>query len=261
MGIRIAIMQPYLFPYLGYFQLVSAADIFVLFDDVQYINRGWVNRNRILVDGKAEMVTFPLKKADRAANINQRVFADNFEAETERILRKIVCAYAKAPFFRERFPTIALLIRCCLHNLSEYAENAIKGICEMLCISTPIMLASSLAIRPELRGQDRVIEIVRRLGGTAYINPIGGCVLYQAAEFSKHGIKLFFHRMDDVTYPQFGNAFQPALSIIDVLMFNSMDAIRRHLSRYSLLSGEIGMEIPDSSLAGPARMTIAEERP
>lgn len=231
---RVAIMQPYLFPYLGYFQLIAAVDQFVLHDDVQYIYQGWVNRNRILIAGKAEFITFPVSKAGHTLHINQRTLAENAHSERLKILRRIAAAYAKAPHFNDCFPLMEAIIKSPEDNLAAYAHNAIRQICNYLQITTPIIDSSSLQIGADLVAQERVIAIVRRLHGDVYINSIGGIDLYQQEEFRKHGIALLFHKMDDIRYQQFGGHFEPALSIIDVMMFNEIDIIREKLSCYSL---------------------------
>src|SRR5476651_2035291 len=101
MARTIAMMQPYLFPYLGYFQLIAAADVFVLGDDLQYIRSGWVNRNRILHNGQAKLITFPLKRDRHDMPINQRQLADNFDEEAERLINVISQCYRKAPYFNQ----------------------------------------------------------------------------------------------------------------------------------------------------------------
>lgn len=231
---RVAIMQPYLFPYLGYLQLIAAVDQFVLHDDVQYIYQGWVNRNRILIAGKVEFITFPIRKAAHTLHINQRTLAANARSERLKILRRIIAAYAKAPYFNDCFPVIEAAIESPEANLAAYARNGIQRVCDYLRIATPIIDSSSLQIGADLVAQERVIAIVHRLHGDVYINPIGGLDLYQSQEFHTRGIKLLFHKMDDIRYPQFGAHFEPALSIIDVMMFNDVEAIRNKLSCYSL---------------------------
>jgi hypothetical protein len=227
-------MQPYLFPYLGYFQLISAVDAFVLSDDLQYIQKGWINRNRILVNGRPFLLQFPLRKASYLDLINQRELADTFPRLRKRMLKVIHCAYARAPAFREFFPVLERLLNFEERNLARYAEHSIGGICNYLGIGTPLLRSSDLAIDPALKAQDRVIETVRRLHGDVYINPIGGTGLYDFDTFERNRITLKFHRMGEVRYSQFGQEFLPSLSIIDVLMFNKPDAAREMLRCYSL---------------------------
>lgn len=231
---KIGIMQPYLFPYLGYFQLISAVDVFVLSDDLQYIHQGWINRNRILVNGKASYIQFPLKKASYSLKINERYFVDNFSHHIDKLLRGISLSYAKAPCFKNVFLLLENIMRFPEKNLAKYVENSIRSICAYLYITTPILVSSKLSLDASLRSQYRVIETVKRLDGNVYINPIGGTALYSFDEFRRHEIDLKFHRMRDVQYRQFGSDFVPYLSIIDVLMFNEIPEVRKKLSYYSL---------------------------
>lgn len=228
-------MQPYLFPYLGYFQLVAAVDEFVLGDNLQYVKESWINRNRILMNGEGKLITFPLKKGTMHSRINERFFCDGFSKETDKLLRVLFAAYAKAPYYKKVFPFFKELIKHPETNLAKYAENSIRRICEYLDIKTPIHLASELSVNEVLDKQDRVVKTAKKLGGDVYINFIGGVELYDFDYFEKHGIQLKFHRINDITYPQFRNEFVPLLSIIDVLMFNDVSEVRRKLSCYSLL--------------------------
>lgn len=241
---KIGGMQPYLFPYLGYFQLIGAVDVFVLSDDLQHIERGWVNRNRILMNGRDALLTFPLKKDKHWLKINERVLSDVFPAEMEKILRTLRGAYAKAPRFREVMPFLEEIIRHPEKNLAKYAENSIRKICHYLEIKTPIVVGSELCIDGVTDKTDRVIKLVKQFGGDTCINPIGGRELYDVQFFKTHGIELKFHRMGEIKYRQFDNEFVPYLSIIDLLMFNDVPELQVMLSRYSLLEPQAGLERP-----------------
>lgn len=228
-------MQPYLFPYLGYFQLISAVDVFVLSDNLQYIERGWINRNRILINGKEKLITFPLKKGSHSLNINERVMNDNFPDEMEKLLKVLRTAYARAPQYGTVMPLLEEIIRYPEMNLAKYAENAIRKICGHLDIGTPLVLGSGMEIHDATDKTDRVLKMIKALGGEMFINPIGGAKLYDVDYFRRHGVELKFHKIDDITYRQFDNDFVPCLSIIDVLMFNDLRQVQAMLHRYSLL--------------------------
>lgn len=238
MAKRIGMMQPYLFPYLGYFQLIAAVDEFVLGDDLQYVKEAWINRNRILVNGKPKLITFPLRKGSHLDKINERVLCDEFPEEAEKILRVISAAYTKAPQYDTVIALLADILRFPDRNLARYTENSTRRICDYLGIRTPIHIASDLHIKDVADKQDRVIRTAKKLGGKTYINFIGGVQLYDAERFREAGLALKFHKIDDVTYRQFDNEFVPLLSIIDVMMFNSVDEIREMLPRFSLIDGE-----------------------
>lgn len=228
-------MQPYLFPYLGYFQLIAAVDVFVLGDDLQYVKESWINRNRILMNGTDRLISFPLKKGHHLSKINERVFSDGFPAEMDKLVRILHGAYFRAPCYKKVMPFLEETIRYPEQNLAKYAENSIRRLCDYIGISTPIVMASELAIDNATDRQDRVVKTVKKLDGGVYINFIGGGSLYDFEYFRECGLTLLFHKMNDVLYPQFGNAFLPRLSIIDVLMFNEIPEVRRLLSCYSLI--------------------------
>lgn len=233
----IAMMQPYLFPYLGYFQLIAAADVFILGDDLQYIRSGWVNRNRILDKNEARMITFPLKRDRYELGINQRWLCDNFKDEAERLIKVIVHNYSKAPYYAQVMPLLERLIRFPHHNLALYIEHSIKELCAYLHIDTQIHRASDLNMAGPLDKQDRVIQTAKIFGATLYINPMGGTALYDQEYFAQHGLTLRFIKMNDIAYRQYRRPFVDNLSIIDVLMFNSVEKIQELLPCYSLETG------------------------
>jgi hypothetical protein len=239
---KIAAMQPYLFPYLGYFQLIAATDEFVLGDDLQYAKQSWINRNRVLLYGREKLITFQVKKGSHLARINEKVFADDFPAEMDQLLKKLRHSYGKAPCFEQVFPMLEEILRNEETNLAKYAEYSIRRICDYLDIGTSIRVSSDLGLGMFSDKQDRVISTVRALDGCVYINPISGMHLYDPHYFAQFGIELCFHRMDDVAYRQFGNAFIPSLSIIDVLMFNTKAELDEKLQMYSL--ERLGLSIP-----------------
>lgn len=237
MAKKVGMMQPYLFPYLGYFQLIDAVDEFVLGDDLQYVKEAWINRNRILVNGKPKLITFPLRKGSHLDKINERVLCDEFPYEAEKILRVISAAYGKAPQYDTAIALIADILRHPDRNLARYAENATRRICDYLGIRTPIHIASDLNIVDVTDKQDRVIRTARKLGGETYINFIGGIQLYDADRFREAGLNLKFHKINDIAYRQFDDEFVPLLSIVDVMMFNSVEEIRAMLPRFALIDG------------------------
>jgi WbqC-like protein family len=232
---KLAIMQPYLFPYLGYFQLLTAVDAFVIHDDVQYIKGGWINRNRILLNGKPAWVTLPVKHGQYDLDINQRVFSEPFTDNKRKLLRKIESAYLGAPQFNSVLELLKNIFTSRQRNISLFILDHLKMIGEYAGIDTPVYLSSRIPKNNGLRGQDRVIEIARRMAATHYINPVGGIELYNREVFLSSGIELSFLRIDDVRYPQFGDMFIPDLSIIDVLMFNGKDMMRRLLTKFELV--------------------------
>jgi len=234
---KVAIMQPYFFPYIGYFQLIAASDVFVLHDDVQYIKGGWVNRNRILLNGEARLITLPVRKGEYHLPINARYYVEEKQPYRD-IINLIKQAYAKAPGFQNIFPLLNELLAFEDKNVARFNENLIRRIAEYLGIESHIVISSKMEKDNSLAGEPRVLEICQRLGATDYTNPIGGTELYHHQAFREHGICLHFLEALNVPYPQSGNAWIPYLSIIDVLMFNSVNSVKTLLTQYLLLKGQ-----------------------
>jgi hypothetical protein len=233
----VSMMQPYLFPYLGYFQLIARSDVFVLGDDLQYVKGSWINRNRILVNGQPKLITFPLRKANQFFPINQRWLCDEFAHEAQKLLKTLEFHYARAPYKAETIELVRQILAHPERNLARFIENAIRRICAYLRIATPIRIGSELGLPARMDKQERVIAIAQKMNAQLYINPIGGTALYSPEYFRSHGVALRFLRMDDLSYPQFNHPFVPSLSIIDVLMFNSQSETQALLKRFSLVEG------------------------
>lgn len=230
---KIGIMQPYFLPYIGYWQLLNAVDKYVIYDDVNYIKGGWINRNRIIINDKVQWMTLRLNGASPNKLINEIELANDI-SNTEKLLRKILETYRKAPYFNEIYPIIEKIIRCKELNLTKYLENSIKVICEYLEIGTEIILSSTINKNNDLRAEEKVIEICKKLHGNEYYNAIGGKELYSYENFSKNGIKLRFLKANLIEYKQKGNNFIQNLSILDVLMCNSKEEIQNFLKDFTL---------------------------
>ncbi len=232
---RAAIMQPYIFPYIGYFQLIKASDIFVLYDNIQFTKKGWINRNRILVNGEPEYISFPLKKDSDFLNVDQRYLAESFVTDKVKMLRKIENAYRKAPHFQGVTPIVRDILDYPETNLFKYIFHSLKIICEYLGIQTEIIASSNVNADHDLKGKSRVLAICEALHADEYLNPIGGTELYDKEEFIKTGVTLGFVKPAEIQYPQFGKEQVPYLSIIDVMMFNSKDQINNLLNSYTII--------------------------
>ena len=232
---KLGIMQPYLFPYIGYFQLIDAVDQFVIHDDVQWIKGGWINRNRILVQGQPHYITLPLQKNSSLLNINERQLSLDIEPQGKKIIRQIEGAYKKAPYFDSVHPLVYRCFACQERNVSTFIVNTLRECCDYLGVNTPFVLSSALDKRNELRAEDRVLDINMVMGASHYINPIGGTGLYDKTHFSENGLRLSFIKARNVPYAQFKtHEFVPFLSIIDVMMFNSQQELSALLSEYDL---------------------------
>lgn len=227
---RVAIMQPYFLPYLGYWQLMKSVDKFVVYDDIQFTKKGWIHRNRYLNGDKSQFFTLPLKKDSDYLNILERNLSSCWHIEREKLYRKLKSAYQKAPFFQEVFP----LVEDCLFfrsiNLFDFIFNSILRIKDILDINTKLLVSSQMGDTSGLKGKDRILKICEELEATEYVNPIGGKELYRKEDFSILGVDLKFHHMHQVIYNQFGNEFIPNLSILDVLMFRGIRETKNLLS-------------------------------
>lgn len=231
---KVGIMQPYFFPYIGYFQLIASVDKFVVHDDVQYIKAGWINRNKILLNGKEYLFVFSVKKDSFDRDINQRFFSDRFDFQKAKFLRVLKQAYIKAAYFKQVYSLVNEIFSYDDLNVSNLNVFGIKKISRYLGIKTPIVLSSKLKKNNSLKGEERVININKTLGATRYINPVGGVDLYSKKYFLENGIKLLFLKPLDIKYKQLDNAFLSWLSIIDICMFNKKEDIQTFLNQYEL---------------------------
>lgn len=232
---KAAIMQPYFMPYIGYWQLIASVDVFVVYDNIEYTKKGWFNRNRILEAGHDRLFTIPIKKDSDYLPVKERYLSDDSDKENTRTLRIIENNYRKAPYFNEAFPVIKQCLTSLEKNLFEFIYNSIKTVANYLDIGTEIIISSSVDIDHTLKAEKKVLAICRAVHATTYINSIGGLELYDRDTFVSQGIELKFIKAKLTEYPQFGQAFVPGLSIIDVLMFNSKDEAKELLKRYDLV--------------------------
>ena len=232
---RLAIMQPYIFPYIGYFQLINSVDEFVIYDNIQFTKKGWINRNRILANGKDQLITIPLKKDSDYLDIVERELSESWEKDKNKILNVIKSSYNKAPYFQETFNIILECLNNPERNLFKFIYDSIILINEYLEIKTPIIISSSINADHALKSQDKVLSLCKAQKADVYINSIGGVKLYDKEIFKHKEIELNFIKSNPIEYKQFKNEFVPWLSIIDVLMFNSKDEIKNYLNEYTLV--------------------------
>ena len=227
----LGIMQPYLFPYIGYFQLLAAVDRFVIYDDVTFIKQGWINRNRMLINGEPSFFTVPLAHKSSAVTIRETEIsaAPEHRRWAEKMLKSFDNAYRRAPEFSRAYPLIERVLTGATTKISELASDSIRAVAALLEIRTPIVETSSIYGNAHLRGEDRVIAICKAEGADRYVNASGGRELYAHGRFAAEGIDLRFLTPQPIEYPQFGDAFVPWLSIVDVLMFNPVARVREYL--------------------------------
>ena len=231
---RLGIMQPYFLPYIGYFQLINSVDAFVIYDNIQYNKESWINRNRILLNGKEHTFTIPLKEASQNKLINEIEIIRDGKWQG-KLLKTIEMSYRKAPFFDFAFPIIEKVVISDEPLLSRFILNSMLLVNQYLGIDTPLKESSAIAKDLALKGQDRILDICMKEKASEYINAIGGMELYSKELFSKNTIRLHFIRSKAIEYGQFGAEFVPWLSIIDVMMFNDAGRVKKFLNEYELI--------------------------
>lgn len=240
----LAIMQPYFLPYIGYMQLMNAVDTFVLYDDVAFINRGWINRNKLLINGQEYLFTVPLKDASQNKRINEVYLADDPKWRS-KLLKTIEQGYRKAPQYAMVMPLTEKIINFATDSIAELIHHSLVELNQYLGLPTRLVASSGIYANGHLKGQERILDICRQAGATRYINPIGGTELYDRPTFAEAGIELNFLRANRVEYPQMGrgrtnesgseSTFVPWLSILDVLMANDVAATRLLLNAYEVV--------------------------
>ncbi len=235
---KVGIMQPYFFPYIGYWQLMNEVDVYVIYDDVNFIKGGWINRNRILTNGKPSYFNVQMKGASPFKKINEVEVSDD-PIFKRKLLSTLKMSYSKAPYFSQIYPIIENIINNEESNLAKYLEFSIRSIANYLDVNTKIIISSDLQKNNELKGKEKVIHICKLLNATDYINAIGGQEMYDYESFAENYIQLSFLKTDDIFYKQYGNDFIPYLSIIDVLMFNSKEQAKEMLNKFELVNNKV----------------------
>lgn len=226
---RLAIMQPYFLPYIGYWQLMAAVDTFVVYDNIKYTKKGWINRNRMLLNGEAVTFSLPLAKDSDDLDVVQRRLADTFQRA--KLLAQLEGAYRKAPHFAEVRPLLEQVVMHPQDNLFDYLWHSIACVAKHLGLNTQLVRSSDIAIDHTLKAQDKVLALCRALQATTYVNAIGGLELYERPAFEAQGTRLQFIRSTWAPYPQWPNqAHVPWLSVVDVLMFNPLSQVQAALS-------------------------------
>lgn len=229
-------MQPYLFPYLGYFQLIHESDIFVFYDDVNFIKQGWVNRNRILLNKKDTLFTVPVKKISSFNKIcNTEIHSQEYGKWREKFLKTIELEYKKASDFYNFYPVLNEVIMKDHLTIADLAKDSILAVLKYLGINTNIINSSTVFSNDDISGEKRVLDICKQVNASRYINVPGGRGLYNQVSFKQEKIKLNFIKPILIPYNQVKtNSFVPGLSIIDILMNCNKVEIYKHLMSYEL---------------------------
>ncbi len=229
-------MQPYLFPYLGYYQLARSADQFVFLDDVAYIKRGFINRNRILLGGQPFTFSIPVERASQ----NRRINEHHFTGEFDTFLAQLRHAYRRAPFFGEVFALVEAVCRMPECNIALKNAAAIRAVFDYLQLPFSSQFASMLPhththTHTQARGEQRILDLCQYFGADTYHNAAGGQALYDGRRFARQGVSLRFLRNRFAVYEQGVGAFVPGLSIIDVLMHNERERVCEMLRDFDVL--------------------------
>ena len=233
---RIAIMQPYTFPYLGYFQLIQSVDTFVFFDDVQFIRRGFINRNSILINGEAHRFTIPLEKGSRDDLITEtHVHKKMFGVWREKFLKSLELNYKKAPQFESVYGLIENLLTEDLTDIASLAKNSILSVSNYLNLERNFIDSSTLNYNRSGNGEDKILDICALLKASTYINSFNGMDLYDDEKFRKKGVELLFIKPELEEYDQGSSSFKKQLSIIDALMWMTSEEVLTHLDSYLII--------------------------
>ena len=229
-------MQPYLFPYIGYFQLVDAVDTFVFFDDVNFITKGYIHRNAIGINGKASMFTVPLAGASQNLLINEvSIHEHEYAKWRHKFSKTLKQQYGSAPFFKEIFGILNEVFDTPSDSIASLAEKSVRAVSERMKLTTKFTRSSHIDYYKTGTAQEKVLDICAFLKADTYINPVGGMELYENEVFQKKGIDLFFMEFNGITYPQKSDLFVSSLSIIDVLMYNEPERIADFLREFELI--------------------------
>ena len=228
-------MQPYFFPYIGYFQLMNSVDEFVVYNNIEFTKKGWINRNRILVNGNPSYITLPLKKDSDYLAVKDRYLADSWHIDRVKMLNRITAAYSKSPYFDSIYEIISTCILFDESNLFRFVLHSLNEVKRYLNIPTSLLISSTIPIDHTLKAEDKVIAICKNSNADTYLNPIGGTKLYNKENFRNQGIDLSFLKPNEYNYRQYKNDFIPWLSILDVMMFNSKSEIKKILTHFSLM--------------------------
>jgi len=207
--------------------LIGAVDVFVVYDNIKYTKKGWINRNRIANRFSECGISLPLKAGSDSLDVCERELAESFDGR--KFMQKFSGAYSGAPEYKDVIDLLADIMRTDSRNLFEFIHASLQHVCDYVGVATPMVVSSSIPIDHTLKGKDKVLALCKELGATQYINPIGGLDLYDKAEFAAQGVELGFLQAQEFVYPRMGGVFIPWLSFIDVLMFNSLHVVSNEL--------------------------------
>lgn len=229
----LAANQPYFMPYMGYFQLMDAAETFVVLDDFAFMKQSWIARNRLL-SARGDVVSFSLSVGDMSVHrsIAEHEYRDSFR----RLCRTLECNYSRAPYYGSVMGLMEDILKTPSRNVAMLNARSLELTARYIGLKTRFVLSSQLDYDHSLRSAERVVAICRSAGASRYVNAIGGLGLYDKDMFAENGIELRFLKSDLPAYSQRGTSeFVPGLSIIDVLMNCEPERVREMLGSYILI--------------------------
>lgn len=228
--------QPYFLPYLGFWQLIHVADLFLLADDYDYIRHSWVNRNRILLNGRPHYLRVEVRSNKESRLIMDKQLVESPHAISDK-LKTLEYAYLKAPCFADGYALAERILTWPERNLALFLEHSIREVCAYLGITTPFCHSSDIPGNSQFKREERIYDFCHRLGADTYVNLPGGQALYDFGEFARRGIRLRFIQPELKPYPQSGGPFVERLSILDAIMFNSREQLHEMLDDYTFIDG------------------------
>ena len=234
---KIALMQPYFLPYIGYFQLVNAVDKFIFFDDAAFIKKGWIHRNNILLNGRRHRFTIPIRNMSSFTPIRSTMISENPRFWQRKLSETFRHAYHKAPFFEVIFPKVDEILRGAKNRpIADVAIDSIQMVLDYIGTEHTLMRSSERSYNnSQLELSERVVDICQKEGGTTYINAIGGQSFFDKPYFNQWDIQIQFLKPNLRNYAQSLPEFIAGLSILDVLMYNNPMTIKAMLGDYKLL--------------------------
>lgn len=230
-NLKIAIKQPYFLPYIGFWQEVGLVDKYIFFDDVNYIKKGWINRNNILVGGNKYLFTLALANASQNKHINEINICDDFV----KLRKTIYMAYKNAPYFEDVMFLLDGIFSYENKNLARFVGNSIQEVSKWLGFRTEFAYTSDMNNDKSLVKQDKIVDLCKYIGADYYFDSTGALELYDKEHFRNNNITLQFIKSEIIPYKQFNNDFVAGLSIIDVMMFNDRQTIQNMLTKYQLI--------------------------
>ena len=230
----VALMQPYFFPYIGYFSLMAAADVFIAYDSVQYSRPGWINRNRILKDGAPDWWTAVVADAPHTAQIREREYRD-WPRQRGQLLDRLRERYRRAPQVRDGLALVEAVLPSDEPNVARCNARLLEGLAQAFGLRCALRMASAVTHDDALKGEERVLALCAAAGATTYVNSPGGVGLYSADVFAARGVALRFVKPEPEPYAQGGHDFVPWLSIVDALMHLPVADVARRVQQYRLV--------------------------